>query len=51
MMRDMSTAATYLGGTAYVFRSHVDLIGGQDSTRLHYTCAVENGAVVDFQER
>ena len=46
---DGAKGAEHLGGTAYSFRSYVDLVDGQETSRLHYYCAVENGAVVAFQ--
>ena len=48
---DGARGAQHLGGTEYAFESYVDLIDGQESTRLHYHCRVENGAVIAFTER
>lgn len=46
---DGARGVEHLGGTAYSFRSHVDLIDGRNVNRLEYYCAVEDGAVVAFQ--
>lgn len=45
---DGARGAEHLGGTAYSLRSHVDLIDGQETSRLHYYCAVEDGVVIAF---